>query len=158
MNTMLSTGICSGGLMDALLLLGWMRMFCATSELQNFTFPMTLTVLIGKWFSTDCAHWIPQIASKLNQDIEHIIDDQKVLMNSEIAGHITCLWDDSVFRDIYEDRSEYQLYNISDSAAYFFSEIDRIGNHQYMPSDQDIVFLSSPQSKIVDFKFSMYIF
>lgn len=46
------------------------------------------------------------------------------------------LWNDSGIQEVYSKRS---LLQVSDSTAYYFSNIDRIASPDYLPTQQDIL-------------------
>ncbi|XP_022709569.1 guanine nucleotide-binding protein alpha-12 subunit-like, partial [Varroa jacobsoni] len=66
-------------------------------------------------------------------------DDQRVSFIDFIkhALDIQELWRDQALRDTYDIRYNFKL---SDSCSYFFSEIARIKQASYVPSQQDILF------------------
>ncbi|KAI9025196.1 guanine nucleotide binding protein, alpha subunit [Phycomyces nitens] len=55
---------------------------------------------------------------------------------TEVSTAIRILWKDSNLQSVYEVSREYQL---NDSAKYYFDSIDRIGESDYMPTDQDVL-------------------
>mmetsp|Transcript_8725 Transcript_8725/g.21992 ORF Transcript_8725/g.21992 Transcript_8725/m.21992 type:complete len:359 (-) Transcript_8725:33-1109(-) len=63
-----------------------------------------------------------------------ILFDQEV--NSAIATAVTQLWADEGIRFIYNNSSAFQL---NDSSAYFFENIDRLAEPDYCPSEQDVL-------------------
>lgn len=46
------------------------------------------------------------------------------------------LWDHPTIQKAYERASEFQL---NDSAAYYFANLDRLAHPDYLPTDQDIL-------------------
>eukprot|EP01156_Anaeramoeba_ignava_P023926 Anaeramoba_ignava/c21830_g4_i1.p1 GENE.c21830_g4_i1~~c21830_g4_i1.p1 ORF type:complete len:210 (+),score=72.10 c21830_g4_i1:52-681(+) len=54
----------------------------------------------------------------------------------EIADWIKILWKDPGIQATYQQRYKFQL---NDSAAYFFDNIDRISKQDYIPSSGDIL-------------------
>ncbi|KAI8578345.1 hypothetical protein K450DRAFT_247475 [Umbelopsis ramanniana AG] len=61
---------------------------------------------------------------------------EKEFLAPEITDAIRSLWNDSNLLSVFERSREYQL---NDSAKYYFDSIDRIGDLQYTPSNQDVL-------------------
>ncbi|KAL0096699.1 G protein alpha subunit [Phycomyces blakesleeanus] len=55
---------------------------------------------------------------------------------TEVTTAIRILWKDSNLQSVFEVSREYQL---NDSAKYYFDSIDRIGESNYIPTDQDVL-------------------
>lgn len=53
-----------------------------------------------------------------------------------ISPTIAELWTHAIVQKAYEQANRFQLH---DSAAYYFDNIDRIAQPDYLPSDQDIL-------------------
>ncbi|KAI8372756.1 G-alpha protein [Radiomyces spectabilis] len=56
-------------------------------------------------------------------------------MTSDVVAAIEALWQDGAIRACVARANEFQL---NDSAQYYFDSISRIGDPNYMPSDQDV--------------------
>jgi guanine nucleotide-binding protein subunit alpha len=54
----------------------------------------------------------------------------------EIAQALTTLWMDQTIRTAYHQAREFQL---TDSSRYYFEELERLRQPNYMPTDQDIL-------------------
>ncbi|KAL5350045.1 hypothetical protein V496_05657 [Pseudogymnoascus sp. VKM F-4515 (FW-2607)] len=54
----------------------------------------------------------------------------------EVGNAIEALWKDVGVQDCFKRSREYQL---NDSARYYFDNISRIAQHDYMPNDQDVL-------------------
>ncbi|KAI7851753.1 guanine nucleotide-binding protein subunit alpha [Circinella umbellata] len=54
----------------------------------------------------------------------------------EVTQAVRALWKDSNLQQVFERSREYQL---NDSAKYYFDSIDRIGDPNYVPTDQDVL-------------------
>ncbi|KAI8384505.1 guanine nucleotide-binding protein subunit alpha [Radiomyces spectabilis] len=54
----------------------------------------------------------------------------------EVTQAVATLWKDPGLQSVYERSREYQL---NDSAKYYFDSIDRIGDPNYVPTDQDVL-------------------
>ncbi|XP_037926464.1 G protein alpha q subunit isoform X2 [Hermetia illucens] len=62
------------------------------------------------------------------------------------------LWADSGIQECYDRRREYQL---TDSAKYYISDIDRIEKPDYLPSEQDILRARVPTTGILEYPFDL---
>ncbi|XP_018014464.2 guanine nucleotide-binding protein subunit alpha homolog, partial [Hyalella azteca] len=62
------------------------------------------------------------------------------------------LWQDQAIRTTYNRRAEYQLI---DSVAYFFDNLDRISMHDYRPVDSDVVHARRATKSITEFCMSI---
>jgi len=68
--------------------------------------------------------------------------EQKILLTTEkvwdqdMAHDISELWKESAIQEAMSRRNEFQ---IEDSAAYYFDNLDRIGKPDYLPSEEDVV-------------------
>ena len=69
----------------------------------------------------------------------------KVPMISEI-------WRDRGIQHAYDRRREYQL---SDSTHYFLTDLDRISQSGYFPSDQDMLRVRVPTTGILEYPFDL---
>ncbi|XP_037545657.1 guanine nucleotide-binding protein subunit alpha-12a [Nematolebias whitei] len=63
---------------------------------------------------------------------------------------LCALWADAGIQEAYARRSEYQL---SESVKYFLDNLDRIGQLNYIPSRQDILFARKATKGIVEHDF-----
>ncbi|KAI8338129.1 guanine nucleotide binding protein, alpha subunit [Chlamydoabsidia padenii] len=54
----------------------------------------------------------------------------------DIAQAVKLLWKDPNLQTVFEQSREYQL---NDSAKYYFDSVDRIGDMNYIPTDQDVL-------------------
>ncbi|XP_026158562.1 guanine nucleotide-binding protein subunit alpha-12a [Mastacembelus armatus] len=63
---------------------------------------------------------------------------------------LSALWADSGIQEAYSRRSEFQL---SESVKYFLDNLDRIGQLNYIPSKQDILFARKATKGIVEHDF-----
>jgi len=62
------------------------------------------------------------------------------------------LWRDSGVQKCYARRREYQL---SDSTHYFLTDIDRIAEPSYFPTDQDMLRVRVPTTGILEYPFDL---
>jgi len=57
--------------------------------------------------------------------------------SAQVAEDIKALWADSGIRETYDQRDK--SYQLNDSAAYFFDEIDRFAVENYTPTENDVL-------------------
>ena len=62
------------------------------------------------------------------------------------------LWNDSGIKECYDRRREYQL---TDSAKYYLSDIDRIAEPNYLPTKQDILRVRVATTGIIEHTFNL---
>merc|ERR1719259_1628577 len=62
------------------------------------------------------------------------------------------LWQDSGITECYDRRREYQL---TDSAKYYLTDIDRIALPAYLPTQQDILRVRVPTTGIIEYPFDL---
>jgi hypothetical protein len=70
---------------------------------------------------------------------------------AELLASMKRLWADPSFRQCFARSSEYQL---SDSAHYFFDNLDRIGSPAYLPNEQDVLRTRVTTTGVVEVKFT----
>ena len=58
------------------------------------------------------------------------------------------LWNDVGIMECYDRRREYQL---TDSAKYYLSDLDRIADNDYLPSDLDIISVTAPTTGVIEY-------
>jgi len=74
------------------------------------------------------------------------------VLTSEIASDIKALWTDEGIRAAYARQSEFQL---NDSAAYYFDNIDRLAAADYVPSEQDVLRSRAKTTGIIETDFTL---
>jgi len=57
--------------------------------------------------------------------------------NTELGKMIKALWLDAGIQDVYSKRGN--LYQLNDTANYFFNNIDRINDEKYIPTEDDVL-------------------
>ena len=65
---------------------------------------------------------------------------------------IKSLWADEGILECYDRRREYQL---TDSAKYYLTNIDRIAAPDYLPTQQDILRVRVPTTGIIEYPFDL---
>ncbi|XP_683989.2 guanine nucleotide-binding protein subunit alpha-14 isoform X1 [Danio rerio] len=90
-----------------------------------------------------------QAHSALVNDIE--VDKIMSLDETQVKA-LSSLWSDSGIQECYDRRREYQL---TDSAKYYLSDLDRIANAAYVPTEQDILRVRVPTTGIIEYPFDL---
>ncbi|KAH9368426.1 hypothetical protein HPB48_012644 [Haemaphysalis longicornis] len=62
------------------------------------------------------------------------------------------LWADGGIQECYDRRREYQL---TDSAKYYLTDVDRIAAPNYLPTQQDILRVRVPTTGIIEYPFDL---
>ncbi|KAM4541936.1 guanine nucleotide-binding protein subunit alpha-11 isoform 1-T1 [Odontesthes bonariensis] len=65
---------------------------------------------------------------------------------------IKTLWADPGIQEAYDRRREYQL---SDSTKYYLSDLDRISDSNYLPTQQDVLRVRIPTTGIIEYPFDL---
>jgi len=73
-------------------------------------------------------------------------------LSKEIASDIKKLWKDSGILQAFKRSAEFQL---NDSAEYFFTNIDRISEPNYIPTEQDVLRCRARTTGIIETEFSV---
>jgi len=73
-------------------------------------------------------------------------------LTPSIAADVKILWQDPGIKQTFARSSEFQL---NDSAEYYFSEIDRIGIVNYVPSVQDVLRSRAKTTGIIETEFNV---
>lgn len=71
-------------------------------------------------------------------------------LTPEVTMAIAALWQDPAVKECVGRSREFQL---NDSAPYFFTEIQRIGSRDYIPTDEDIIRARVKTTGISEVKF-----
>jgi len=73
-------------------------------------------------------------------------------LTAEIAGDVKALWADAGVKSAYARQAEFQL---NDSAAYYFDEIDRIAKPEFLPTPQDVLRSRAKTTGIIETEFDV---
>ncbi|CAG2102418.1 unnamed protein product [Medioppia subpectinata] len=73
-------------------------------------------------------------------------------LTEPVVKAVKQLWDDSGVQKCYSRRNEYQL---SDSAKYYFDDIDRLSADNYTPTREDILRVRIPTTGINEYTFEL---
>ncbi|CAG9765134.1 unnamed protein product [Ceutorhynchus assimilis] len=97
-----------------------------------------------------------QYGDKANEEKAELVKDidyeTVTSFEASYADAIQDLWNDSGVQECYDRRREYQL---TDSAKYYLSDLDRIRAEGYLPSEQDILRARAPTTGILEYPFDL---
>ncbi|KAI8059352.1 guanine nucleotide binding protein, alpha subunit [Gongronella butleri] len=71
-----------------------------------------------------------------NVILEQPAQIERDFLPPEVSQAVKSLWKDRSLKTVFDRSREYQL---NDSAKYYFDAIDRIGDMNYLPTDQDVL-------------------
>jgi GTPase SAR1 family protein len=90
-------------------------------------------------------------------------DNAKLIQSIDVNGAISPdgrvmdaikqLWNDESVQNCYKQQQEY---HISDSIKYFLTNIDRLSQQDYIPTEQDILRCRVPTSGIIEYSFDIH--
>uniref|UniRef100_A0A8C0PUS3 Guanine nucleotide-binding protein subunit alpha n=4 Tax=Canis lupus TaxID=9612 RepID=A0A8C0PUS3_CANLF len=86
------------------------------------------------------------------QLIREVEVDKVVALSGEQVEAIKQLWRDPGIQECYDRRREYQL---SDSAKYYLTDIDRIAMPSFVPTQQDVLRVRVPTTGIIEYPFDL---
>jgi len=89
-----------------------------------------------------------QLLEEQTSHMHALVEDIKV--TRDLSKVISRLWRDSGIQAAFLRANEYQL---SDCAKYFLDNVERLGQHSYIPTTQDILHTRVRTSGIVEVKF-----
>uniref|UniRef100_H2Z1H0 Guanine nucleotide-binding protein G(Q) subunit alpha n=1 Tax=Ciona savignyi TaxID=51511 RepID=H2Z1H0_CIOSA len=100
------------------------------------------------------------IAYEIPENCDHADDVREVQVDkintyTDFIANITyieSLWKDSGIQHCYDRRREYQL---SDSTNYYLSDLDRIKQPDFLPTQQDILRVRIPTTGIIEYPFDL---
>ncbi|XP_065511824.1 guanine nucleotide-binding protein subunit alpha-14 isoform X2 [Caloenas nicobarica] len=97
-----------------------------------------------------------QYTSKENEEsaqmIKEVEVDKVTVLERKQAEAIKKLWEDPGIQECYDRRREYQL---SDSAKYYLTDVDRIAMPSFVPTQQDILRVRVPTTGIIEYPFDL---
>ncbi|KAL0077145.1 G protein alpha subunit [Phycomyces blakesleeanus] len=79
-------------------------------------------------------------------------NNTNVVLDKEIVIAINCIWTDEAVAKLLDQESSG--FYLMDSASYFFDEIKRIGESDYLPTTQDVLQARSKTTGITETRFS----
>ncbi|XP_074052803.1 guanine nucleotide-binding protein subunit alpha-14 [Macrotis lagotis] len=86
------------------------------------------------------------------QMIKEVEVDKVSMLPRKQVEAIKKLWEDPGIQECYDRRREYQL---SDSAKYYLSDIDRIAMPSFVPTQQDVLRVRVPTTGIIEYPFDL---
>ncbi|XP_067136865.1 guanine nucleotide-binding protein G(q) subunit alpha-like isoform X1 [Centruroides vittatus] len=88
-----------------------------------------------------------------NAELVKAVDYETVTtFDNQYVEAIKSLWEDAGIQECYDRRREYQL---TDSAKYYLSDLDRISTTDYLPTQQDILRVRVPTTGIIEYPFDL---
>ncbi|XP_069786559.1 guanine nucleotide-binding protein subunit alpha-14 isoform X1 [Narcine bancroftii] len=84
--------------------------------------------------------------------IREVEVDKVFSFERQYVEAIKKLWNDPGIQECYDRRREYQL---SDSAKYYLSDVDRISSPLYIPTQQDVLRVRVPTTGIIEYPFDL---
>ncbi|XP_075454865.1 guanine nucleotide-binding protein subunit alpha-14 isoform X2 [Ascaphus truei] len=97
-----------------------------------------------------------QYSSEQNMDnaltVREVEVDKVSHLERKHVEAIKMLWQDAGIQECYDRRREYQL---SDSAKYYLTDIDRVSVHAYVPTQQDVLRVRVPTTGIIEYPFDL---
>ncbi|XP_063551600.1 guanine nucleotide-binding protein subunit alpha-11 [Gorilla gorilla gorilla] len=91
--------------------------------------------------------------NKANALLIREVDVEKVTtFEHQYVSAIKTLWEDPGIQECYDRRREYQL---SDSAKYYLTDVDRIATLGYLPTQQDVLRVRVPTTGIIEYPFDL---
>ncbi|XP_020040526.1 guanine nucleotide-binding protein subunit alpha-14 isoform X1 [Castor canadensis] len=86
------------------------------------------------------------------QVIREVEVDKVSALSRDQVEAIKQLWQDPGIQECYDRRREYQL---SDSAKYYLTDIDRIAMPSFVPTQQDVLRVRVPTTGIIEYPFDL---
>ncbi|NXP52224.1 GNA14 protein, partial [Heliornis fulica] len=97
-----------------------------------------------------------QYTSKENEEnarmIKEVEVDKVTVLERKQVEAIKKLWEDTGIQECYDRRREYQL---SDSAKFYLTDLDRIAMSSFVPTQQDILRVRVPTTGIIEYPFDL---
>ncbi|XP_033335549.2 G protein alpha q subunit isoform X7 [Megalopta genalis] len=86
-------------------------------------------------------------------ELVRVVDFETVTtFESPYVEAIKDLWADAGIEQCYDRRREYQL---TDSAKYYLSDLERIEKPEFLPTEQDILRARAPTTGIIEYPFDL---
>ncbi|CAM4564813.1 guanine nucleotide-binding protein subunit alpha-14 isoform X1 [Caretta caretta] len=97
-------------------------------------------------------HYTSEQNKENAQLIREVEVDRVTALERKQVEAIKKLWADPGIQECYDRRREYQL---SDSAKYYLTDIDRIALPSFVPTQQDILRVRVPTTGIIEYPFDL---
>ncbi|CAO3687356.1 unnamed protein product [Rhizopus microsporus] len=96
--------------------------------------------------------------AELRENVDKVLEyrvsgNPKSQLSPEIVAIIKLLWQDKAVLSYFEKRDK--TFYIMDSAPYFFDSMDRIGQANYIPNEQDVLRARLKTTGITEIQFQM---
>ncbi|XP_025026905.1 guanine nucleotide-binding protein subunit alpha-14 isoform X2 [Python bivittatus] len=131
-----------------------------TGESGKSTFIKQMKIIHGSGFSEEERKSFTKLvyqniysamqAMEDSQMIEEVHIDKIETLERKYVEAIKRLWEDPGIQECYRRRREYQL---SDSAKYFLSDLERIAMPSFVPNEQDVLRVRIPTTGIIEYPF-----
>ncbi|KAI9315981.1 guanine nucleotide binding protein, alpha subunit [Dichotomocladium elegans] len=79
---------------------------------------------------------LPENAHHASVIMDMPVQIERDSLPPEVTQAVKALWRDPNLQSVFDRSNEFQL---NDSAKYYFDSIDRIGDPNYLPTDQDVL-------------------
>ncbi|XP_072020573.1 guanine nucleotide-binding protein G(q) subunit alpha-like isoform X2 [Amphiura filiformis] len=89
---------------------------------------------------------------KKSQEVRLIDHETVTTFEAPYITDIKNIWDDPGIQECYDRRREYQL---TDSAKYYLSDLNRICDYNYLPTEQDVLRVRVPTTGIIEYPFDL---
>ncbi|XP_004772191.1 guanine nucleotide-binding protein subunit alpha-14 [Mustela nigripes] len=97
-------------------------------------------------------HYVCEQNKENAQLIKEVEVDKVCALSRDQVEAIKQLWEDPGIQECYDRRREYQL---SDSAKYYLTDIDRIAMPSFVPTQQDVLRVRVPTTGIIEYPFDL---
>merc|ERR1712083_35043 len=99
-----------------------------------------------------CDHIYSQTIGQMKTMLEFydILRDE----NDEVADNVELLWREEAIQEIWRNRARLKI-DFADSTAYFFDEVRRIADAQFLPSDKDILLVRHRTTGVIEQNFEI---
>jgi len=108
-------------------------------------------VLAMRKLGVDCAHGVNRAYAQQILDFQ-LRSDPSTTLPLEFGQAVASLWSDPVINDVLNRSTEFYLM---DSAAYFFSQLERICRRDYVPNPDDVLRARAKTTGITETRFTM---
>jgi len=129
----------------------------ATIIIRNILISMQTLIKAMKDFEIPFANEDSEENAKFIQDVDlsQMVTPGtgcRSLFSYQTMMIIKDFWKDASVQDCFNQQKDY---HISDSIAYFLAHLDRINQHDYVPTEQDILRCRVPTTGVVEYSFNI---
>jgi len=116
---------------------------------NNVILSMKTLVTVAKDLNISIGRDVSDSADRLrNADPQSLAGN----LTNELANDIAILWKDAGIRKVYVRQSEFQL---NDSAAYYFDNVERLAERNYIPTETDVLRSRAKTTGIIETEFEI---